>query len=89
MKSKDTLLAKFNSIDHGSSYAEQDKQLILPNYLMDNEEYKDNKKTIKLKKRKLLQRPMSSVDNTSTSMKKKKELVSQFTFNMSAYNQAY
>ena len=89
MKSKDTLLAKFNSIDHGSSYAEQDKQLILPNYLMDNEEYKDNKKTIKLKKRKLLQRPMSSVDNTTTSMKKKKELVSQFTFNMSAYNQAY
>ena len=43
IKSKDILLAKFNSIDHGSSYAEQDKQLILPDYLMD-EEYKDSNK---------------------------------------------
>ena len=56
LNSKNSLLAKFNSIDHGSSYAEQDKNLILP--LMD-EDYGNKKKN---KKRKL-QRPLSSIDN--------------------------
>ena len=48
--SKDPYLAKFKSIDHGSTYAEQDKNLILP--FMVDEDCKGKNKS-KNKKRKL------------------------------------
>ena len=71
-------MAKFKSIDL-RSYADQDRMLVLP---AAGELGKDCKK--KGKKRKLT-RPMSTMDNKV----RKKELVSQFTFNLSGYNQAY